>query len=178
MASFFFSDDNVDPAAQPLHKRPILTSIRGGAADRPSAQPSSLEPTPSGLGQRRAGVAPPTLFFRSRPAWKNWLSNFWHWLWEMDDTQYYTPLTGLAKVKSEFCLAMWDLQSARANQVREMVDRARSLRELWHLRSDVFRVIAIHRGQIEAQQRLDGLDSHFPVRSSTRSERPAKVASW
>jgi hypothetical protein len=68
----------------------------------------------------------------------------------------------------------------RANQVRDMVDRARSLRELWHLRADVFRVVSMHRGQIEAQQRLDGLDSHFPVRSSSRAEqgRNSKVASW
>jgi hypothetical protein len=75
---------------------------------------------------------------------------------------------------------MWDLQSLRANQVRAMVEQARSLRELWHLRADVFRVISVHRGQIEAQLRLDALDGHFPVRSSTRPDQPrnCKVTSW
>jgi len=89
------------------------------------------------------------------------------------------PSTGLRKVKSEFNSAMWDLQSMRANQVRALVEQARSLRELWHLRADVFRVISVHRGQIEAQLRLDALDSHFPVRSSGRDEpRASRVTTW
>ena len=89
------------------------------------------------------------------------------------------PATGLRKVKSEFNSAMWDLQSLRANQVRALVEQARSLRELWHLRADVFRVISVHRGQIEAQVRLDALDGHFPVRSSSSDEpRSSRVTTW
>ncbi|MFT3856971.1 MAG: hypothetical protein QM742_05540 [Aquabacterium sp.] len=108
------------------------------------------------------------------------MTRFWGWLWEVDESPAHAPMAGLRKVKTEFCSALWDLQSMRANQVRDMIERARSLRELWHLRSDVFRVIAVHRGQMEAQQRLDGLDSHFPVRSSSRHDggRSSRVASW
>jgi hypothetical protein len=181
MASFFFSDDSEEPGDPPKVSRPVLTTIRGGAALKVQDSALSVEPTPSGLGQRRAEVAPPTLFFRSRPAWKTWATHFWGWLWELDyATPQAAPMVGLRKVKSEFCSALWDLQSMRANQVRDMIERARSLRELWHLRADVFRVIAVHRGQIEAQERLEGLDSHFPVRSSSRSDpgRNSKVASW
>jgi hypothetical protein len=137
------------------------------------------EGTPSGLG-RRHQVVPPSLFSRSRPLWKAWVSGFWCWLWDMDELPR-APIatTGLRKVKSEFNSAMWDLQSMRANQVRTMVEQARSLRELWHLRADVFKVISVHRGQIEAQLRLDALDSHFPVRSSSRDNpRSTKVTSW
>lgn len=181
MASFFFSDDNGEPGNPPRASRPVLTAIRGGVSSPAhGAEPAPSEGTPSGLGQRRTEVAPPTLFFRAQPAWRTWMGRFWSWLWEVDDAPVHAPMAGLRKVKTEFCSALWDLQSMRANQVRDMIERARSLRELWHLRADVFRVIAVHRGQMEAQQRLDGLDSHFPVRSSSRTDtgRASRVASW
>ena len=83
-------------------------------------------------------------------------------------------------VKNEFNTAMWDLQSVRANQVRDLIVQARSLRELWHLRADVFRVVALHRGQAEAELRMEALDAHFPVRASRRTEdtRNTKVTTW
>lgn len=179
MASFFFHDDAASQATPVDSKRPLLTSVKCGAPSAPMTDPR--DDTPSGLGQRRTEVAPPSLFSRSRPLWKAWAMGFWHWLWDMDELpRSIAPVSGLRKIKSEFNSAMWDLQSLRANQVRAMVEQARSLRELWHLRADVFRVISVHRGQIEAQLRLDALDGHFPVRSSTRSEqaRNCKVTSW
>lgn len=185
MASTFFSNDE---AAAPIEQqqaepesnvRPLLTSVKCGPA---FAEPETVpnEGTPSSLGQRRSQVIPPSLFSRSRPLWKAWATGFWCWLWDMDELPR-APMatTGLRKVKSEFNSAMWDLQSVRANQVRTMVEQARSLRELWHLRADVFKVISVHRGQIEAQLRLDALDSHFPVRSSSGDNpRSSKVTSW
>lgn len=182
MASTFFSNDD-HPTPETVSSalpagRPLLTSIPcGPRAELPAVQAEFL---PSGTGSRRAEVAPPSLFSRSRPAWRAWIQSFWCWLWDMDELpRPPASTTGLRKVKSEFNSAMWDLQSMRANQVRALVDQARSLRELWHLRADVFRVIAVHRGQIEAQLRLDALDSHFPVRSSLRdAPRPAKVTTW
>lgn len=182
MASRFFTNDDAPETisavvpAEPA--RPLLTSIKCGPIEAAASTPH--EGTPSGPGTRRNEVVPPTMFARSRPLWKAWLSGFWCWLWDMDELpRTPAPMTGLRKVKSEFNSAMWDLQSMRANQVRSMVESARSLRELWHLRADVFRVIAVHRGQIEAQLRLDALDSHFPLRSSGRDEpRASKVTSW
>ncbi|WP_152606328.1 hypothetical protein [Aquabacterium sp. NJ1] len=183
MASFFFSNDDAaapaEQSADQTQARPALTSVKCGPTSVDDSFVHS-EGTPSGLGHRRAQVVPPSLFSRSRPVWKAWLSGFWCWLWDMDELpRTPAPATGLRKVKSEFNSAMWDLQSMRANQVRSLVEQARSLRELWHLRADVFRVISVHRGQIEAQLRLDALDSHFPVRSSNREEqRHGKVTSW
>lgn len=177
MASFFFSDHD-SPRVEAAHgTRPLLTSVKCGAPE----QATSQEDSPAAQGLRRTEVAPPSLFSRNRPAWKAWVMGFWCWLWDMDDSPLTpAPVTGLRKIKSEFNTAMWDLQSMRANQVRGMVEQARSLRELWHLRADVFKVISVHRGQIEAQIRLDALDSHFPVRSSSRSEdqRSSRVTSW
>ncbi len=108
----------------------------------------------------------------------------WRWLWDQDESDAphsATRTTGLHIIKAEFNTALWDLQSLRANQVRDMIQNAHSLRELWHLRADVFKAVAVHRGQIEAQLRLDALDSHFPVRSfSSGSDAPrhGKVAPW
>jgi len=178
MASFFFTNDDV-AGANHSADRPALRSIKCGATDAGASVHN--EGTPSGLGHRRTEVAPPSLFSRSRPLWKAWASDLWCWLWDMDEApRTPAPATGLGKVKAEFNTAMWDLQSLRANHVRSLVEQARSLRELWHLRADVFRVIAVHRGQIEAQLRLDALDSHFPVRSSARSDeqRRGRVTTW
>jgi len=177
MASFFFVDDQA-------------SGLTHSAADRPTLVPSRLAPvravtddssfhTPSSL--RRAQVCPPELFSRSGPQWKRWVTGFWAWLWDLEDTADPMPvLTGLHKVKSEFCAAMWDLQSVRANQVRDAVEHARSLRELWHLRADVFRAISTHRGQSEATIRIEALNNHFPVRMSRPSAelKQGRTTTW
>jgi len=36
----------------------------------------------------------------------------------------------------------------------------------------------VHRGQAEAQSRIDVLDSHFPVRASVRNPHRGKVTAW
>ncbi len=179
MASFFFSDHDHAPPKGALGLRPTLTSVKGGM---PDPDPLSALPQPA---HRRNQVTPPALFVTSQPQWKAWVKGFWSWLWDMDDTAPHdTPAGALRKVKSEFNSALWDLQSLRANQVRDMIESARSLRELWHLRAEVFKAVSVHRGQIEAQLRLDALDSHFPVRSSSQPPAPVrqakmgKAASW
>ena len=45
--------------------------------------------------------------------------------------------------------------------VQERVRIARSLRDLWHLRPEVFRLVALRHSQAEAHQRLDRLNRHF-----------------
>lgn len=129
---------------------------------------------------RRQETAPPALFWRSQPAWRRWMSNAWRWLWDLDEPGLDEPLLSpLNRVRAEFRNALWDLQSIRADQVRDHIEQARSLRELWHLRADVFKAVAIHRGQIEAQLRIDHLDDHFPVRSFKHGNtRHAHVTSW
>jgi hypothetical protein len=177
MASFFFVDDKASTSDSLAAVRPTLVTsrdlhLRHTGEDSSFATPSSL---------RRAQVCPPSLFSRSGPQWKHWVVGFWSWLWDLDESPDPMPvLTGLTKVKSEFCAAMWDLQSVRANQVRDAIEHARSLRELWHLRADVFRAISTHRGQAEATTRIEALNNHFPVRMSRPNAevKHARTTSW
>ncbi|MDE2401684.1 MAG: hypothetical protein KGL90_08465 [Burkholderiales bacterium] len=175
MASFFFVSDS---AKHPANSAPERTGLAPEALHH-SAEDSGLLPTPSSL--RRTEVCPPSLFSRSGPQWKRWVTGFWAWLWDMDESADRAPvLTGLNKGKAEFCAAMWDLQSVRATQVRDAIGQARSLRELWHLRPDVFRTISTHRGQTVANARIEALNNHFPVRISSHTSEPkqARTTSW
>lgn len=163
MASFFYSSDDSSQIDTHGRKRPLLTSVAGSG----EAPTSDTQPT------RRQEVSPPAQFVRARPLWQAWAMGVWRWVWDMDadpSAKKPAPTSGLRPVKAEFIAALWDLQSLQANQVRDQIETSRSLRELWHLRADVFKVISTHRGQIEAQLRLDALDSHFPVRASRRGD--------
>lgn len=174
MASFFFSNNGSAHIDTSAHKRTVLTSVKPGH-EVPTTDMSALDATP-----RRPEVRPPSLFARSAPLGLLWAQRLWRWLWDMEDSpRALAPVSGLRSIQSEFIASLWDLQSLRANHVRDQIGAARSLRELWHLRADVFKVIAVHRGQMEAQLRLDALDNHFPVRASRRSEdQRGKVTTW
>jgi hypothetical protein len=177
MASFFYQD-GAEPetrAASPRH----LTAITGRRATAESGR-SQASGWQDSATERRAQVVPPDLFARSPSTLRNWVSQAWSWLWDLEELpRRAAPITGLIQARNEFHSAIWDLQSLKANQLREQVSNARSLRELWHLRADVFKLISMHRGQAEAHLRLDVLNSHFPVRSSQRAgARHSKVASW
>ncbi len=168
MASFFFIDKHPARAERKAAPSPVTPVIVKNAA-----------PADSGLGDwattstPRTEVRPPSLFARSQPMWRRVMVSAWNWLWDDENLEDHPRvLQSLNQVKTEFLATVWDLQSYSAAQVRENVTHARSLRELWHLRADVFRVIAVHRGQAEANRRLDALNRHFPVKVST----PAVVA--
>ncbi|MDI1259190.1 hypothetical protein [Aquabacterium sp.] len=177
MASSFFVDDKASKHTYGVKARPTLVQLQ----PMPTALPVDDSDFPASSSLRRAQVCPPSLFSRSGPQWKRWVKGFWSWLWDLDEYPEAMPLqTGLNKVKSEFTAAMWDLQSVRANQVRDAIEHARSLRELWHLRADVFRAISTHRGQTEATVRIEALNNHFPVRMSrpTTEIRTGRTTTW
>ncbi|MBH1985749.1 MAG: hypothetical protein I8H76_00300 [Burkholderiales bacterium] len=174
MASFFYSNDESAQIDTHARKRAMLSPVQ-------ESDDAPVDLDEIKLGARRTEVSPPSRFASSPPLWRTWLSRAWRWLWDLEESpRALAPATGLRAIKNEFNAALWDLQSLRANQVRDQIETARSLRELWHLRADVFKVISTHRGQIEAQLRLDSLDSHFPVRASRKGEdaRGARVTTW
>jgi hypothetical protein len=82
-----------------------------------------------------------------------------------EDGHAPSGLTPLAAVRQEFIDSLGDVASRRAADLAERIAQARSLRELWHLRTDVFSVVACHADQAEARSRLARLNRHFPARA-------------
>lgn len=75
------------------------------------------------------------------------------------------PLNRLPAVRRDFTDTLDDVDGLEARRLRQRIADTRSLRELWHLRADVFRVVSIRHDQAEATRRLGQLNRHFPARS-------------
>ncbi len=75
------------------------------------------------------------------------------------------PINRLALVKAEFQDSLSDLDTLGSPLLQDKIERARSLRELWHLRSPVYGEVALARTQAEAERRLSQLNRHFPMRA-------------
>jgi hypothetical protein len=87
------------------------------------------------------------------------------WLLAPAPQEAAPPLNRLPGVRSEFLNALQDVQSDGAERLRERIRHAHSLRELWHLRADVFREVGVAHTQSEAERRLTRLNRHFPTRA-------------
>jgi len=71
----------------------------------------------------------------------------------------------MCAVRGEFLAALQDIRTQEVAVLRHRIGVARSSRELWHLRPEVFRLVALRFSQAEAQCRLDRLNRYFPTRS-------------
>lgn len=96
---------------------------------------------------------------RTAPWWKRLQR------WARSEWALTRPDDGLDPVRQEFAEAVADLRGARVDALIDQVDAARSLRELWHLRAELFRLVAVAYSQHEANRRLAPLNRHFPTRS-------------
>jgi len=124
-----------------------LRSTFGG---QPSAQHSRVE------------VCPPALWPSSLSLWgraRRWLERS---PWMPED---HRPVNRLALVKREFHASLQDLDSADAVSLHDRIERARSLRELWHLRSVLYGLLATGFNQVEAERQMARLNRHFPTRA-------------
>ena len=61
---------------------------------------------------------------------------------------------------------MDDLVDHEAADLLRRTHHARSLRELWHLRSELYTLICRRMSQPEADQRLARVNAHFPSRAA------------
>ena len=75
------------------------------------------------------------------------------------------PVSRLSRAKAEFVDSMSGLDGDGQASLLKRIDRARSLRELWHLRSSVYGEVALALSQGEAERRLAGLNRYFPTRT-------------
>jgi hypothetical protein len=82
-----------------------------------------------------------------------------------DAQQRPTEATPLWAVRLEFMRALHGVRTQQAGDLLERISNARSLRELWHLRTEVFNRVAHYRDQNEAHARLASLNRHFPTRA-------------
>ena len=118
---------------------------------------------------RRIEVCPPALLRRAGLAAPGWRGGFRAWLgtgWSASAPMHARPApAGLREVRDEFIQELADIRTQQAGLLLERIRIARSLRELWHLRPEVFGLVALCHSQTEAQARLDRLNRHFPTRS-------------
>ncbi len=116
------------------------------------ADPSSL----------RVEVCPPSL--RYAPEGNAW-QRLMFWLMAPAPHEVAPPINRLPGVRMEFLATLSDIDSFEADELRRRIHDARSLRELWHTRADVYRLVGVAHSQFEAQARVDLLNRHFPTRA-------------
>ena len=84
--------------------------------------------------------------------------------------------TPLEKARAEFVAAMDGLLEFDHNDLLLRAQHARSLRELWHLRSELYTLIARRISQGEADSRLSRVNQHFPTRAQRTGPLATEVA--
>ncbi|EHR70820.1 hypothetical protein BurJ1DRAFT_1974 [Burkholderiales bacterium JOSHI_001] len=105
-------------------------------------------------------VCPPAVLFAAPSAWRRLLR------WLAAPTPWARPADRrLAAVRDEFTDALSDLGGSEALWLRTRLERARTLRELWHLRASLYNLVAVAHSQHQAELRLARLNRHFPTRA-------------
>ncbi len=112
-------------------------------------------------GSQRLEVQPPSLQYVPGSPWQRLM----FWLLAPAPYDASPPLARLDGVRTDFLATIADIDSEDADRVRHRVSSARTLRELWHLRSDLYRLVGLAYSQSEAERRLLLLARHFPTRS-------------
>jgi len=111
-------------------------------------------------------ICPPA---RQRPP--GWRQRLLEWLagsWPADERPPEVPEASpaLDRARLDFVDALDGIAAPEAAALALRIGQARSLREFWHLRTDVFNMVARHGGgQGVATARLALLNGHFPTRS-------------
>ena len=116
----------------------------------------------------RMNVCPPDVCPRSESLWSATL----RWLVGGNVEEVPALRTPLEKARGEFVAALDGLTDVDHNGLLKRAQHARSLRELWHLRSELYTLIARRVSQVEADVRLARVNQHFPTRAQ-RTSTPA-----
>jgi hypothetical protein len=116
----------------------------------------------------RIDVKPPELWPRRESLWSSML----RWLVGNDTETVPALRTPLDKARAEFVTAMEGLVDLDTSDLLRRAQHARSLRELWHLRSELYTLIARRMSQPEADCRLARVNQHFPTRAARSSAGP------
>jgi hypothetical protein len=109
----------------------------------------------------RAEVCPPSLRQAPRSAW----NRLWFWLMAPGPLQASPSLNRLPPVRQDFLDSLCGIEGEPASVLSSRIGQARSLRDLWHLRAELYNVVAVSHSQLEAERRLARLNRHFPTRA-------------
>jgi hypothetical protein len=121
----------------------------------------SRRTTLSAPSSLRVEVCPPSLRQAPGGIWQRLV----FWLMAPAPHDATPPLNRLPSVRTDFLATLADIDCDDAEKVRRRIHDARSLRELWHLRAEVFRVVGVAYSQGQATERVSLLNRHFPTRA-------------
>jgi hypothetical protein len=110
----------------------------------------------------RVEVCPPSL--RHAPVGGAW-QRLMFWLLAPAPGDSAPPLKSLPAVRGDFIGRLDDVDGADAQALRERIGRSPTLRDLWHLRAELYRVVSLQHSQLEAERRVAALNCHFPTRA-------------
>lgn len=132
--------------------RPAFLTARWQRRHSTLLDPSSL----------RVEVQPPSLCYAPQgSAWQR----FMFWLLAPAPHEAAPPPNRLPGVRTDFLATLSDFDGDDVEQLRRRIRDTRSLRELWHLRAETYRVVGVHHSQAQAEERLSLLNRHFPTRA-------------
>jgi len=109
----------------------------------------------------RTEVCPPSLRQAPPSAW----NRLWFWLLTPGPLRASPALNRLPPVRQDFLDSLSDIAGSAADSLSTRIGQARSLRELWHLRTELYSVVAVNHSQHEAERRVSQLNRHFPTRA-------------
>ncbi|TDM06682.1 MAG: hypothetical protein C4K60_19490 [Ideonella sp. MAG2] len=135
----------------PPPKKSLLPALRRWVPWLRRRQPPEARPS-------RLEVKPPALWGQAEPVWLS----LWHWLRE-DAATEPMEVPRLELARQDFCAALYDFRGEDAEDLTYRAKHARSLRELWHLRAELYHLIACRFNQHEADRRMATVNQHFPV---------------
>ena len=87
------------------------------------------------------------------------------WLLAPAPQEAAPPLNRLPVVRAEFLATLADVGNDDVEALRDRITSANSLRDLWHLRTEVFSTLGVALTQKQAEERLSKLNRHFPTRA-------------
>jgi hypothetical protein len=110
----------------------------------------------------RVEVCPPSL--RYAPDGSAW-QRLMFWLMAPAPQHTAPPVNRLPRVRTEFLATLADIEGEDAEALRQRIRDARSLRELWHTRAELYRIVGVAHSQGQAEDRVNLLNRHFPTRA-------------
>jgi hypothetical protein len=106
-------------------------------------------------------VCPPSLRQAPDSTWQRLM----FWLTAPSPQDAAPPPNRLPSVRMDFMAALADIRCDDADTLRGRIRNTHTLRELWHLRAEIYRVVGVAHRQSEAETRVALLNRHFPTRA-------------